>query len=325
MAGLDDILGAVGPIASGIGSIADLFGGSSNADDMAKMQKKLLKFEKQMGTAGQVDARGNQVVYDKATNTWRVIPTDQTKQLLGASDAEQLQQFQHDLPNQRAENDAIRTDRGGDRSIADTLARRIIDPNPMTPDMLESLLFTTGSRAAKQQYDLERGDISRQALRSSQSAESPMMVLGQKEADTMGNIAAQSKLDALLKSDAINQGRTNNNINAFQTMAASGRNTGNVPFNPSTLGTGLDAMLSGDKGQAINSGYGQSNAIAGYGNAINSNPYQYETLGTNIGSLLSGIGSLMPKNTSSAASTGLGNSAYGIGTQNSQTGLLGHA
>lgn len=300
MAGLDDIIGAIGPIASGIGSIADLFNGGSSKDTL-DLQKRLLKFEKNMGTAGQMDARGNQVVYDKATNTWKVIPSATTKQLLGASDAEQLQQLTHDLPNQRAEQDAIRTDRGGDRSIADTLSRRIIDRNPMTPDQLEALLFSTSSRAAKQQYDLERNDIATKALRTSQSDTSPQMVLGRQEAETMANLAAQAKLDALTKSDTINSNRGNTAINQYTTMANMGRNTGNVPFNPSNLGTGLDALLSGDKSQAINSGYGQSNAINGIAQA-GQQPY-YQTIGGNIGDLLSGITSLIPQSGSNSGAS----------------------
>lgn len=308
---MTDILGSIGPILGGIGSIADIFGGNAAEDDAAKQQKKLLKFYKQMGTAGQVDARGNQVVYDKTTNTWKVIPTEGTKQLLGATDAEQLQQLLHDLPAQRAENDSIRTDRGGDRAIADTLARRIIDRNPMTADQLEGLLFSTSSKAAKDQYDLERGDIARQALRSSQSDNSASMVLGQKEAETMANLAAQAKLDALTKTDSINQGRTNNSINAFQSMAASGRNTGNVPFNPSTITNGLDAMLGTDKSQALSSGYGMSNAVTGLNNA-NADGNNYGILGNNIGNLLSGVSTLFPSsnNSSAAAKTSTGNQQY---------------
>jgi hypothetical protein len=301
LSGLGDILSAGGGIADTISSI---FGGGSGDKKANKLAKKQLEFMMRMATAGQEDALGNKMYFDKSTNSWKVKlnPTSRATQV--ASDQEELNRLIFDLPRERVERGEAAEARTADSEIADTLRRRIIDRSPMTADRLEGELYNAKSRGIRETTDKLGNQLATQGLRSGVNPGRSLDELSRTLARELGNASSDSRLEALTGADDINARRGNTAIDQYGAMESRARNVSNTPFNPASLSAGLEAISAGRQGALGAVGSAGRNAIITGGVPQS----DYGKLGTAAGSLFDVLGDFMKKK--KEPTTTVGNATY---------------
>src|SRR5262245_61652567 len=132
--------GDVGSLLQGIVSIFDLTGGGSSKD-LAEQQLQLQQFAAQIGLnmaqAGQINARGDKLEYDRKNRRWVVTPSARTQQMIQAADAAQMAQLEHDAPLARQEAEREAAARGVASQDADAALKEYMDYNMLTPERLQ--------------------------------------------------------------------------------------------------------------------------------------------------------------------------------------------
>lgn len=273
-------LAALGPASSAIGAGAGLFGALSASGDrraaLAAQQNQAnvanhIAYQQYLASvAGQTDARGNQSVYDPSTNQFVTITTPETRDLIEASDREELARLTQDAPLARQEYHDNVAQRRQDRGLADALrerfSRTITAPVYDTP--------ATASRRqqalnANQAFDSSERAFLRQGMRSGASGLArALQQSGLARTDALNQIQSTGTYDA---SDAVRQQNLANSGNLYSTLAAQASNVRPFQFQPNALAAQLQQSQ-------------QASRAAGAGNARNA------LLGTSLGSSALGAG-----------------------------------
>jgi hypothetical protein len=319
-----DISGIANLIGSGSAAASSLFGmfGGGN-DEQSKITKKMLK----MMTAGVDDGNGNNVYYDKKSNTWKTNLNPVNKQMAGASDLEGLMRMLVELPRERSERHNNYLGRSGDRSIADTLRSNIVSQmnNPMTPERLEGDLYSSQARGINDAYDKVRSDVASTGLRTHASGDSAITNLAQTLAKNLGDARVSARLGGIQGADDIQSGKMNNLLQQFGAENASANNIDDIPYNPFQLPTQMASLASTQKGQAPQLGYMALSGSKLKQTNMQDNIFDF---GQNLGLLMNSFKKPQDPNGNSVTSggggsTGLGNSSYRIGNVGA-SGMFGH-
>lgn len=239
MFGLDDIGGLI----SGGGAIADLLGGSSDADKQLKLAKKQYKLMKKLALAGQNSGRGLRVYWNPdagptGEGEWVTEYSGQAQLEQDASFQNLLNRLMQDEPRQLGARQDNWRQRQEMRPIIDQLIGRLGRTTDISPGALESDLNTVSSGAINDVYDKARGAMARQAMRTPganvQTTAGPGKFISANAKD-LASARAENRLKALTGAEDINSGRRGNLINQINSLSGNAFNYDDVPFQPSQL------------------------------------------------------------------------------------------
>lgn len=242
---------------------------------VAADQKALSDRMIQLGLATQIDAQGNVTVYDEASNSWKVIPSEMTKQLMSASNTEELMRLTQDAPMARGENIMAARRRAMEGSTADTLMLQAQDKiagrTGLQPGAIEAALRLARTQAVNQGFDQTRADLATQALRSgSAGMESMGGRLAKARAQALASTMGVPFVEGLqLERDLEAQG-IGNNINNYAAMASRASGAPGFAFTPSNAGAQLTQALAQQRGASASSINAGGNMLNAQGNTINS-------------------------------------------------------
>lgn len=246
----------------------------------------------QLGTT--IDANGNIVTYDEATNTFKTIPSEMTQEILGAQNTELLRQLTEDAGRRRIEfqrNFDLRTDTG---NVADTALDAYEDAiaNPQRREEIEGVLLERALRGIAQEFDKTRGAVARQAVRSgSTTGDRQLGELSRQQAEAARDAALEATAQSFGLTEDVNNARFGRLGRAFEGLAGRASNLDNVPINFSNaaeaLGTTLDRRATGATGA------GQV-ASSGVGNAFNNLSAYQNRQESALPGIVTGIGAALP-------------------------------
>lgn len=302
---MTDWLSGIGSVLSGAGSIFDIFNSNDTAQNQLDQEKQHQDFLDKLAVANRTDARGNQLVYDPKTNTFKTVLTPASKQLVNASDTEELQRLMHDLPSQRQGRDVNATSRSKENQTADDLLNQINTFHKITPEELRGEMATLGARGIKEGYDKVSGDVSAQALRSGTSGAGLLDQLSRSYARDLGTNNMQADLQSKTSAAGVNNANLGPLFDEYNMMRSRASNVGDVPYAPENVSQGFDGILGSAAGQAGNlSNAANSATNVGTAGVLKSQLNAGQDLGLNVSDLLAGIGTLLPSKSTGTVPSG---------------------
>ena len=262
-------LGAIGSIASGIGSVLGGIGGSRSQDRAAETQARELRRQNQLAErlmdaqlADVITPRGDRVIFDEDRGEWSHDLTDMTRRLLEATDQEELARLTGDADIRRAGLEQNFARRGDEGQAADTYLRQLQQESPYDRERLQHLLADRAMSGIGDAYDTVSRNLTTQALRSGASGGSRIM---ENLAQQRGQDTADALRDAELQSfgmfEDLEGQRTGRLGNLYNTLASRASNFEDTPFQPTQI-----------PGQLQQTGQGMRSGTIGAGQIASSGP-----------------------------------------------------
>lgn len=246
-------MGILSDITDVVGTGLDIFDFFDNRGDVKDKQKlnaqlteQQLEIQKRMLDAvfaGSEDASGNRIVYDKATNTFKVIPTAATSELLRAGDAENLARLTTDSGIRReglVENARVR---GNERQAADTFLRELMAPSPYNAEAMTGLITEQGMRGLNEGFDDATEALSTTALRTDSGANNAFANLAERRGESAADIMIRAALEGPQQAETLTGARNERLRGNYNLLASRGANYADVPFQPTSAGDGLASAL----------------------------------------------------------------------------------
>lgn len=242
---------------------------------LQQRQLELAEEAQRLGLATQIDAQGNMSIYDKATNTWKVILSPQQQQLQDASNAEELAGY-GDLTSARNQENAqagVRSQEGNTASALRDQVNRQISGGGQDSSRLAAALRRSREEALSSGFDSAQRGIATQALRSGATGfNAAASALGRAKAQTAASTMGAPDIEGLQLAESLDADRMaglNSGYNLFASRAAANPNP---TFTPTNQG----AALAGALGQRTAQGVaGAANLGANYGSVagqVNTGP-----------------------------------------------------
>lgn len=269
-------------------SIMGLLQGNNAQKKQLGLQKEQLELQRQtaadqkalsdklytLGLASQVDAQGNMTVYDQASNTWKVLPSQMTKQLMDASNNEEMLRLTQDAPMARGESIANARRRGMEGSTADSLMLQAQDKiagrTGLKPGAIEAALRLSRTNAVNQGFDSVRNDVATQALRSGSAGyDSSMSQLGKARAQALAQTMGTPFVEGLQMERDLNAADLGNTLNNYGAMASRAAGSPGFAFSPNNTGAQLTQALAQNRATGGQMTGASGSMLNNYGSTIN--------------------------------------------------------
>lgn len=281
---------AIGPIAvAQIGAaLLGTISGNNAQKKQLNLQREQLALQKQvaadqkalsdklynLGLASQVDAQGNLTMYDAASNTWKVIPSEMTKQLMSASNTEEMLRLTQDAPMARGESIANARRRSMEGSTADSLMLQAQDKiagrTGLKPGAIEAALRLSRTNAVNQGFDSVRNDVATQALRSGSAGyDSTISKLGKARAQALAQTMGTPFVEGLQMERDLNAADIGNTLNNYGAMASRASGSPGFAFSPSNTGAQLTQALAQNRATGGSMTGASGSMLNSYGSTIN--------------------------------------------------------
>lgn len=242
---------------------------------LQQQQLELAQEAQRLGLATQVDAQGNMSIYDKATNTWKVILSPQQQQLQDASNAEQLAGY-GDLTTARNQEATQAGIRGQERDTAGAIRSQInsqVAGGGQDSSRLASALRLSRENALSSGFDSAQRGIATQAVRSGATGfNAAASALGRARAQAAASTMGVPEIEGLQLAESLNADKMAGLSSGYNLFASRGAANPNPQFTPTNQGASLAAALSQRTGQGA---AGAGNLAANYGQVagqINTGP-----------------------------------------------------
>lgn len=237
-----------------------------NAAAQTALQQQMMRQQLKLSTAGQTDARGNQLMYDPSTNTWVTMLSPQGQALLNRSDAVQRQ---FDVQNLGT---------GADERGA-ALTRRLSEGEAASP-LLDAMKYGYGAptkegvvgadKVAAVTNASEGADQARSGFNSAALRTGTGVVPLESTIASIDRGSTQGIRSALASSEAAGgplytkmlSDFTNSKLGPYNTLATRASNVDNIPFSPSDIPATQDNAL---LNRAVRAPSGTSNPYASAG------------------------------------------------------------
>lgn len=221
----------------------------------------------EIGLATQIDAQGNITSYDQATNTWKVVPTEVTSQLINASNDEILRQFNYDAPMARGEamrNSARRAREGdvADGMLADTKSA-LQGVGQRKAGDIAGMLRSSREQAVNQGFDEVGASVATQALRSGANGAGAAAQLAKARAQAIAQTMGTPELEGIQLADDLNTTKIGNKLNNYSAVAGRAAQADGFSAPGSVapaLNQTLQSLRSGANGALGQAGNGLANA-----------------------------------------------------------------
>lgn len=191
---------------------------------IAANQLELADRAQRIGLATRVDANGNQVVYDPATNTVVTVLSPEQQQLADAAQGAQLSRLTVDEPIRRQAiiSGAERSGREG--QLADAILAQFQDHTVnggVSPAALTSSMNLDRRAQINAGFDDVGDSILRQLVRGGtpESLQTAFRDLGRERTRQLGAVTGMPGVEGLKLAEAINQSRGNNMLQQYGPLA----------------------------------------------------------------------------------------------------------
>jgi hypothetical protein len=246
-----------------------------------------------MAQAGQINARGDKLTYDRKNRMWVVTPSPRTQQMIQAADAAQLAQTEHDIPLARQEALREMVARGTASQAADAALTRYQDYNPMTPERLQDDLYTQAARGLKEGYGQTASDVSTQALRAGTGGGQLLDQLSRSYARDLDSARVDARVKALTTASDLNTANRGALLSDTAKLRSLASGIPSAAVSPDTLSANLSSILNSQRGGAIQGVYGLGqDQNQAYSNLIGQNENYYQDLGMSGGDIAKGLSAL---------------------------------
>lgn len=262
LAGIGGLLGTAGTIYGAYSASRNQREANKIAQQSAAEQAALSQRMLDMQSAPRVNARGDRSGFENGQ--WFVDLSPMGQSLQNASDEEELLRLVNDLSMRRSGIERNFERRSDEGVYADQLLRQLSGPEVYTPEGMADRFQTLAAKGISDRYDDITNRTTTQALRTGTSAAPILASLGQQQADDMVTAMLQAEIQGLGFGQQLEQGRTGNLLNQYNTMASRASNIDDTPFAPSTAGVNAEnnnaAMAGGMLGAGQLAAYGNQNA-----------------------------------------------------------------
>lgn len=283
------IIAAITAAAAAAGAGAGIYGAASANSNAAKArqqsgqaamqtaenndqyQKMLNAIAMNRSTAGTIDAQGNQLTYDPATNTWRTTLSGQGQRTQQAFDNANVSRNTTDMRTQQGANDREVMQSLLAQRAADPALRAVQNFKPMTADELTGDLTQQATTANRSVQDPIIADTLRTFARTGTAAGPVLEQLQRSNAGELRKSMIDSRIAALTNVDQINNQRRSGLTDAYTALRGAGKpSLGFSPIatdNPnSTLSQLMSTRAAGAATPASQGAYsssGSTNAMTG--------------------------------------------------------------
>lgn len=242
--------------------------GTANQNSAAQraLQEQMLRQQMKLSTAGQTDARGNQLMYDPSSNTWVSMLSPQGQALLNRSDAVQRQ---FDVQNLGT----------GANERSSAMNRRLSEGETAQP-LLDAIKYGYGAptkegvvgadKVAAVTNATEGADQARSGFNAAALRTGTGVVPLESTIASIDRGATQGVRSALANSEAAGgplytkmlSDFQNSKLGPYNTLATRASNVDNIPFSPSDVPATQDNAL---LNRAVRAPAGASNPYASAG------------------------------------------------------------
>lgn len=269
MFGIDDAL-----IAAAITAAASAAGAAYTSNEARKQgglqatlaqraqdqQTRLADQQGEMARAGSIDARGNQMEYIPGVG-WRTTLTPGSRAQLGASDAEENQRLNIDLPRSREGRTMNFQRRLREGSAADTEMRNYTGLEGRSQDALRGAMIERNVAAATDPVNRAKNSAQLMALRTNSNAAPAYADLARAGAGGTRTAIAEANLAAPAAYNSERSGVQGDTLNRENTLASRASNIDDLPFNPSNISDNLATSADRARAAAPSSLYGASTSL----------------------------------------------------------------
>jgi hypothetical protein len=203
--------------------------------------RKLRQLQEEMAKASTVDARGNVTEFVPGVG-WITRPTETTRNLIGASDAEQRLRLAQDMTRgrmQRENNFARQQQEGADANAV----LSGLNVGGETLDELRNTLIERNVARAMSGNNAAKASIGTTALRQGTGGEAALAQLGRNSIADTRTALAEARADANPSFAERRSARVNPILNQYNILASRATAPEGTPFNPTSLDEGLARTL----------------------------------------------------------------------------------
>lgn len=214
------------------------------------LMEQIANQQMRMGQAGSYDANGNLTRYNPATNTWELDLTPTTQSIINAWNSEELKRGTQDQYDSRQERQLALQRRLQEGGTADSFLTQLMQPSPYNQNAIQAALLERMTSGVNEGFDREQNNVMRQALRGGVDQGSIGNILAEfsnNRADALGQAEANSYLQSLESSSALEGARTGRLGNLYNLFATRAANINNAPFAPSGIESGAESNLAASR------------------------------------------------------------------------------
>lgn len=235
---------------------------------LGNRQLDLATLQNKQGMAGTVDANGNHMYYDDATNTWKTdLGTDGKRQLY-ATNHETMEQLGPDAAASRQERTAAADRRYREGSVADTTlsqyARDQANGGKYSPSSIESALRLSRTGAVNAGYDQVSSNASLAAARAGGAAGNgaALSAMAKARAQTLAETMGTPYVEGIQTAEGLNNAASGQKLSEYNTLAGRASNVDGAPTATDTVSPAIAAAIASQKSGAASGNAQSASTIA---------------------------------------------------------------
>lgn len=247
------IMGANAQNASAAYNYAAAQRNAEAADRERFMQMLMADRQYRQQTAPTTNARGDRTEYIPGLG-WITTPSDASRGLIEASDAEQRRRLVEDPARMRRGQEENERNRLQEGNQADAFLQQLQNPDTIDRSALRDILYSRAVAGGNEGFDRAQEQASTSAARRGlPTADIVSQIAGQR-ADMRAQAGMDSELQARSAVETLQNQDQQNNANLYNLFATRAANTDNVSFQPTNISNELSAGLGAQRGGASNAG-----------------------------------------------------------------------
>lgn len=214
---------------------------------LSQRELALAEEQAQLARAGQIDANGNRIIYDPATNTWKTELTPEQRRLLDASNLEEQRTLTYDAPAARAEAMRQRSARQQQGDIAQGLEASLVDEiagrGQLSAPQIAASLRRSRAAATGRGFDEVKNSVATMATRTGGDQSRTLTSLARARGQAIAESTGNPDLEARELAENINATRVNNRRGAYESLSDRANSGGGFNFTPSGTPTLLTQSM----------------------------------------------------------------------------------
>ena len=204
-------------------------------------------------TAPVIDAQGNRTEYIEGVG-WVSTPSEATRNIINASQAEELARLTGDAAQARRGRDENERRRYQEGQVADAYLRELLGTTTPDAATIRDLLVRAAGNGNAEAFDRAQANASRVAVRTGTSGEDVQGSLARERADAAADAQVNAQQQALVLAEQLkgqHDSRVSSLYNLFAQRAA---NKQDVPFQPEQYTGQLSATAQNTRNASSNAG-----------------------------------------------------------------------
>jgi hypothetical protein len=241
-----------------------------NAQNQEQYQHALDAIAMKRSVAGSTDSRGDQLVYDPATNSWITTLSPSGQRVQSAADSATIGRNTVDTRTSQDANTGAMLDAIKARGAAGTALNKLEAFKPMSPGNLEGALQETATTANRQAQQPVIADTLRQFARTGTAAGPVLTNMMRDNATSLRQTMLNDKIGAMKNVGDINNQQRGGLASTYATLSGAAKPALNfAPINPSGPNEALLSEMAARAGTAPQSASTGAYSLSSSTNANN--------------------------------------------------------